>query len=165
VLTLSMALADYFERVAAGAGNPKAASNWVMGELTRKLNESRESIERAPLAPDALAGLIVLIDKGAVSGPVAKDVFEKMWGSGRGAAEIVSAEGLARIDDQDAIDAAVADVLARHAGPVADYRAGKTKAFGFLIGQVMKATAGKADPARVNASVRRLLGDPAEKQP
>jgi aspartyl-tRNA(Asn)/glutamyl-tRNA(Gln) amidotransferase subunit B len=165
VLTQSMALADYFERVAAGAGNPKAASNWVMGELTRKLNETRGSIEQAPLPPDALAGLIVLIDRGAVSGPVAKDVFEKMWDSGRGAAEIVSAEGLGRIDDQNAIDRIVADVLAGHAGPVADYRAGKTKAFGFLIGQVMKATAGKADPARVNESVRRVLGEPAGKQP
>ena len=165
VLTQSMALADYFERVAAGAGNPKAASNWVMGELTRKLNETRASIDDAPLQPDALAELIVLIDKGTVSGPIAKDVFEKMYSSGRRPAEIVSTEGLAKIDDQDAIDRIVAGVLDGHAGPVADYRAGKTKAFGFLIGQVMKATAGKADPARVNESVRRVLGDPAGKQP
>jgi aspartyl-tRNA(Asn)/glutamyl-tRNA(Gln) amidotransferase subunit B len=165
VLTQSMALADYFERVAAGAANPKAASNWVMGALTGKLNETRGSIEDAPLSPDALAELIVLIDNGTITGPIAKEVFEKMYGSGRRAAEIVSGEGLAKIDDQDAIDTIVADVLAGHAGPVADYRAGKTKAFGFLIGQVMKATAGKADPARVNESVRRVLGDPAGKQP
>ena len=165
VLTQSMALADYFERVAAGAGNPKAASNWVMGALTGKLNETRATIEESPLQAEALAELIVLIDKGTVTGPIAKEVFEKMYGSGRRAAEIVEAEGLAKIDDQDAIDRIVAEVLEKHAGPVADYRAGKTKAFGFIIGQVMKATAGKADPARVNESVRRVLGDPAGKQP
>jgi aspartyl-tRNA(Asn)/glutamyl-tRNA(Gln) amidotransferase subunit B len=165
VLTQSMALADYFERVAAGAANPKAASNWVMGALTAKLNETRGSIEDAPLPPDALAELIVLIDKGAVTGPIAKDVFEKMFGSGRRAADIVAADGLAKIDDPAAIDRIVAEVLDRHAGPVAEYRAGKTKTFGFLVGQVMKATAGKADPARVNESIRRVLGDPAGPQP
>jgi aspartyl-tRNA(Asn)/glutamyl-tRNA(Gln) amidotransferase subunit B len=165
VLTQSMALADYFERVAAGAGNPKAASNWVMGALTGKLNETRGSIADAPLPPDALAELLVLIDEGTITGPIAKEVFEKMYGSGRRAAEIVAADGLGKIDDQDAIDKIVAAVLEQHAGPAADYRAGKTKAFGFIIGQVMKATAGKADPVRVNESVRRVLGDPAGKQP
>jgi aspartyl-tRNA(Asn)/glutamyl-tRNA(Gln) amidotransferase subunit B len=163
VLTQSMALADYFERVARASGNPHTANNWVKGELTRKLNETRGSIEDSPLQPEALAELLVLIDKGTVTGPIAKDVFEKMYASGRRAEEIVSSEGLAKIDDQDAIDRIVAEVLAGHAGPVADYRAGKTKAFGFIIGQVMKATAGKADPARVNESVRRVLGDPAGK--
>jgi aspartyl-tRNA(Asn)/glutamyl-tRNA(Gln) amidotransferase subunit B len=160
VLTQSMALADYFEKVAAGSGNAKAASNWVMGELTRKLNETKDPIESAPLAPDALAELITLIDKGTITGPVAKDVFEKMYGSKRRAADIVAAEGLARIDDQAAIDEIVAGVLDGHAAIVAEYRAGKTKTFGFLVGQVMKATAGKADPARVNESVRRVLGTP-----
>jgi len=165
VLTQSMALADYFERVAAGAGNAKAASNWVMGELTRKLNDTRGAIEQAPLAPEALAELIVLIDKGTITGPVAKDVFEKMYGSGRRAAAIVEQEGLARIDDQAAIDRVVAEVLAGHAATVAEYRGGKTKSFGFLVGQVMKATAGKADPARVNEAVRRCLDDPAGPRP
>jgi aspartyl-tRNA(Asn)/glutamyl-tRNA(Gln) amidotransferase subunit B len=161
VLTQSMALADYFEKVAEGSGNAKAASNWVMGELTRKLNETKDPIESAPLAPDALAELIALIDTGTITGPVAKEVFEKMYGSGRRAADIVASEGLARIDDQAAIDKIVADVLAGHAATVAEYRSGKTKTFGFLVGQVMKATAGKADPARVNESVRRVLGTPA----
>jgi aspartyl-tRNA(Asn)/glutamyl-tRNA(Gln) amidotransferase subunit B len=159
-----MALADYFERVAAGAGNAKAASNWVMGELTRKLNETRGGIEAVPLAADALAELIVLIDRGTITGPVAKDVFEKMYGSGRRAADIVAAEGLGRIDDRAAIDRIVAEVLGGHAATVAEYRAGRTKTFGFLVGQVMKATAGKADPARVNEAVRRFLGDPAGQQ-
>ena len=161
VLTQSMALADYFERVAAGSANPKAASNWVMGELTRKLNDTRGTIEGVPLPPEALAELITLIDTGAITGPVAKEVFEKMYGTGRRAADIVAADGLGRIDDQDAIDRIVAGVLEGHAATVAEYRAGKTKTFGFLVGQVMKATAGKADPARVNESVRRVLGEPA----
>jgi aspartyl-tRNA(Asn)/glutamyl-tRNA(Gln) amidotransferase subunit B len=165
VLTQSMALAAYFERVAAASGNAKAASNWVMGELTRKLNETRDPIERVPLEAGALGELIALIDKGTITGPVAKEVFEKMYGSGRRAADIVQAEGLARIDDQGAIDRIVSEVLAGHAAIVAEYRSGKTKTFGFLVGQVMKATAGKADPSRVNESVRRVLGEPAGKQP
>jgi aspartyl-tRNA(Asn)/glutamyl-tRNA(Gln) amidotransferase subunit B len=157
VLTQSMALADYFERVAAASGNAKGASNWVMGALTGKLNETRVPIENATLAPESLAELIALVDKGTISGPIAKDVFEKMYTSGRRAAEIVEAEGLAKIDDSDTIDRIVRDVLAGHAATVAEYKAGKTKTFGFLVGQVMKATAGKADPAKVNASVRRVL--------
>jgi aspartyl-tRNA(Asn)/glutamyl-tRNA(Gln) amidotransferase subunit B len=165
VLTQTMALADYFERVAAGTGHPKAASNWVMGELTRKLNETRGAIEAVPLAADALAELIVLVEQGTVTGPNAKQAFELMYGTGRRAAEVIAAHNLGTIDDPAEIDRAVAEVLARHAGPVADYRAGKTKAFGFIIGQVMKATAGRADPARVNDSVRRILGEPAGKQP
>jgi aspartyl-tRNA(Asn)/glutamyl-tRNA(Gln) amidotransferase subunit B len=157
VLTQSMELADYFERVAAACGNAKAASNWVMGELTRKMKETRAEAGTPNLEPEALAELIALVDAGTITGPVAKDVFEKMYGSGRRAKEIVEAEGLARIDDAGAIDGMVREVLAGHAATVAEYRAGKTKAFGFLVGQVMKAAAGKADPAKVNESVRRYL--------
>jgi aspartyl-tRNA(Asn)/glutamyl-tRNA(Gln) amidotransferase subunit B len=157
VLTQSMALADYFERVAAASRNAKAASNWVMGELARKLKETKDAIEAAPLDPEALGELIALVDAGTITGPVAKDVFEQMYGSGRSARSIVDAGGLARIDDAAAIDGIVAATLAGHAATVAEYRAGKTKTFGFLVGQVMKATAGKADPARVNAAVKRFL--------
>jgi aspartyl-tRNA(Asn)/glutamyl-tRNA(Gln) amidotransferase subunit B len=165
VLTQSMAMAEYFERVVAASGNAKASSNWVMGELARKLKETRDAIETAPLAADALGELIALIDKGTITGPVAKDVFEKMYGSGRRAQEIVDAEGLARIDDAQAIEAMVRDTLAGHAATVAEYRAGKTKTFGFLVGQVMKAAAGKADPGRVNAAVRRFLDADQPEEP
>ena len=161
VLTQSMALADYFERVAAASRNAKAASNWVMGELTRKLKETRDAVEHAPLPAEALGELIALIDTGTITGPIAKDVFEKMYGSGRRALAIVEAEGLAKIDDQGAIDDMVRTTLQAHAATVAEYRAGKTKAFGFLVGQVMKAAAGKADPAGVNAAVKRVLEEPA----
>ena len=157
LLTQSSALARYFEATAAAAGNPKGASNWIMGELTRKMNEVGVDVGAVPLTPDALAGLIRLIDSGTVSGPVAKDVFEKMWATGRPADVIVSAEGLARIDDESALEAAVRDVMTAHASAVTQYRAGKQQTFGFLVGQVMKATKGKANPALVNSLMKRLL--------
>ena len=161
VLTQSMKLADYFERVAATAGNAKAASNWVMGEILRKMKDTGTGIEDVPMTPDALAELVSLVDQGLITGPVAKAVFEKMYESGRSARAIVDEEGLAKIGDAAAIDAIVREVLSGHAPTVAEYRAGKTKAFGFLVGQVMKATAGKADPGHVNESVRRFLAEPA----
>ncbi|MEO8075835.1 MAG: Asp-tRNA(Asn)/Glu-tRNA(Gln) amidotransferase subunit GatB [Acidobacteriota bacterium] len=157
LLTQSTAMADYFEAVAAAAGNPKAASNWVMGDLTRKMNELGAGFEDLPLTAEALAGLIRLIDSGRISGPTAKDVFEKMYGSGRSAESIVEAEGLARIDDEPAVESAVRLVLGAHAEAVSQYRAGKKQAYGFLVGQVIKSMGGKANPALVNTLVRRAL--------
>ena len=157
VLTQSTGMAGYFEATAAASGNPKGASNWVMGELARRLNETGAGIERAEITPEALGGLIRLVDSGTISGPVAKEVFAKMYGSGRSAAEIVEAEGLGRIDDEPAVEAAVREVLAQHPKAVEQYRAGKGQTFGFLVGQVMKALRGKANPALVNTIVRREL--------
>jgi aspartyl-tRNA(Asn)/glutamyl-tRNA(Gln) amidotransferase subunit B len=157
VLTASRELADYFEATAAASGNAKASSNWVMGALSAKMNEQGVTVADVPLSPDALAGLIRLIDAGTISGPVTRDVFEKMYTTGRPAAEIVERDGLARIDDQAAIVAAVQEVLDAHPGPVAQYRGGKPQTFGFLVGQVMKATKGKANPALVNDLLKRLL--------
>jgi aspartyl-tRNA(Asn)/glutamyl-tRNA(Gln) amidotransferase subunit B len=158
VLTTSREVADYFEATAAASGNPKAASNWIMGALSARMNDLGIAIADVPLKPEALAGLIKLIDAGKVSGPVAKDVFDKMFASGRGAAEIVESEGLARIDDTDAIAAAVQGVLDANPKAVAEFRAGKQQTFGFLVGQVMKATRGKANPSVVNDLLRRRLG-------
>jgi aspartyl-tRNA(Asn)/glutamyl-tRNA(Gln) amidotransferase subunit B len=158
VLTQAPALSEYFERTAAAAGNAKSASNWIMGELTRKMNELGVGAEQAPLGPDALAGLIRLVDSGTISGPIAKEVFEKMCATGRPAREIVEAEGLARIDDAAAIEAVVRDVLAGNEAAVAQIRAGKQQTFGFLVGQVMKATRGKANPETVNTLLRKALG-------
>jgi aspartyl-tRNA(Asn)/glutamyl-tRNA(Gln) amidotransferase subunit B len=157
VLTASRELADYFEATAAASGNPKASSNWVMGALSAKMNDLGVTITEVAVTPDALAGLIKLIDTGAIGGPVTRDVFEKMYTTGRPAAEIVAREGLARIDDQAAIVSAVQGVLDANPGPVAQYRAGKQQTFGFLVGQVMKATKGKANPALVNDLLKRLL--------
>jgi aspartyl-tRNA(Asn)/glutamyl-tRNA(Gln) amidotransferase subunit B len=159
VLTQSAAVADFFERVARAAGNAKAASNWVMGDVLRKLKEMKLADDAIPLTPDALAGLIRLLDAGQITGPVAKDVFEKMFATGRPAAEIIAAEGLGRIADTATIDAQVRAVLDANAAAVEEYRAGKTKTFGFLVGQVMKAMAGRGDPALVNEALRRALSD------
>ena len=157
VLTQSAALADYFEQVAAAAGNPKAASNWVMGDLLRTLNDRGEAVDDVPLTPRALAGLIVLIDKGAISNSIAKDVFAKMYDSGRAAEDIVATEGLAQIGDESALLSIVRDVMGRHADAVAQYRAGKTATFGFLVGQVMKGSGGKGNPKLVNQLLTREL--------
>jgi aspartyl-tRNA(Asn)/glutamyl-tRNA(Gln) amidotransferase subunit B len=157
VLTQSAALASYFEATAAACRNAKAASNWIMGDLTRKMNELGTAIENVPLTPEALAGLIRLVDSGTISGPTAKDVFEKMYASGRPAAEIVESEGLARIDDEGAVEAAVSKVLEANVDAVKQYRGGKKQTYGFLVGQVIKSMGGKANPALVNSIMRREL--------
>ena len=157
VLTQSPALADYFEQAAAAAGNPKGASNWIMGELLRVMKERGAGVEQAPVAPGALAELVRLIDSGTISGAIAKEVFARMVDTGRAAAEIVAAEGLAQIGDESAIASAIRDVIANNGDAVAQYRAGKQQTFGFLVGQVMKATGGKANPKLANQLLKREL--------
>jgi aspartyl-tRNA(Asn)/glutamyl-tRNA(Gln) amidotransferase subunit B len=157
VLTQSPALADYFEQAAAETGNPKAASNWVMGELLRTLKERGTPLDAVPLAPRALAGLVRLVDRGAISGSIAKEVFAKMYESGRSADEIVAEEGLAQIGDESALTGIVRDVIAANADAVAQYRAGKQATFGFLVGQVMKRSGGKANPRLANQLLKREL--------
>ena len=157
LLTQSHALAAYFEATAAAAGNAKAASNWIMGELTRKMNQDGTRVEQVSLTPQALAGLIRLVDSGTISGPTAKEVFEKMYSSGRSAEEIVKTDGLAQIDDEASVQAAVMKVLAANGDAVKQYRGGKKQTYGFLVGQVIKSMGGKANPALVNTLVRREL--------
>jgi aspartyl-tRNA(Asn)/glutamyl-tRNA(Gln) amidotransferase subunit B len=156
-LTQSQRVADFFEDTVRAGAPAKAAGNWIMGELARLLNEHGAEIAESPVDAARLAGLIALVEKGTVSGSMAKGVLEKMYGSAQTADAIVSAEGLAQIDDEAAIVALIADVLAENAGPVADYRGGKTSAFGFLVGKVMRAAAGKANPKRVNELLKRSL--------
>jgi aspartyl-tRNA(Asn)/glutamyl-tRNA(Gln) amidotransferase subunit B len=158
VLTQSRELADYFEAVAAASGHAKAASNWIMGELLRTMRERHETMPDVPLTPAALAGLIGLVEAGTISHSIAKDVFAKMYGTGRSADEIVAADGLAQIGDEAAVVAIVRDVMARHADAVAQYRAGKAQTLGFLVGQVMKGSGGKANPALANRILKRELG-------
>ena len=158
VLTQSAALADYFEKTAGAAGNAKAASNWIMGELLRTMKERGVAIDEVPLAPDALAGLIKVIDRGTISSSTAKDVFAKMYDSGRSAEEIVKAEGLAQIGDESTVMPIVRKVIEDHPDAVAQYRAGKQQTFGFLVGQVMKASRGKANPALANQLLKQELG-------
>jgi aspartyl-tRNA(Asn)/glutamyl-tRNA(Gln) amidotransferase subunit B len=158
-LTLSQAVADFFEQAVAAGGHPKMVSNWMMGELARALNESGRDLTASPVTPVRLAGLLQLIDRGTISGPMAKSVFEAMFASGRDAADIVKSEGLAQIDDQPQILQQIATVLSANADAVAQYRSGKASTFGFLVGQVMKATAGKANPKRVNELLKQALSE------
>ena len=157
LLTQSGDVADYFERTAQAAGNAKAASNWIMGEVTRKMKERAIKITAAPISPAALAGLIRLVDAGTISGSAAKTVFERMYESGESAEQVVRAEGLAQIDDSEALAEQVAVVVEANPQAVASYRAGKTGILGFLVGQVMRETRGKANPRLVNELVKRAL--------
>ena len=157
VLTSSAGLGDYFEQVAATSRNPKAASNWVMGELLRTMKERGVTIEQVPLSPAALAGLIGLVEKGTISSSIAKDVFAKIYDTGRSADEIVAAEGLAQNSDEGALLAIVREVIARNAEAAAQFRAGRSQTFGFLVGQVMKGSGGKANPKLANELLRREL--------
>ena len=157
VLTQTVELSEYFEETARTSGNPKAASNWVMGEVMRKVNASHLAIDDFRLRPTALAELIALVDDGKVSGSAAKVVFERMYDTGESAEEAVAAEGLAQMDDSASLEAVVLQVLEEQPSAVASYRGGKTGILGFLVGQVMKATKGKANPKQVNELLRRAL--------
>lgn len=156
-LTQSRETADYFETAIAAGAPPKALANWMMGEMARVLKDTGRTIGNAPVGADRLAGLLALIEKGAISGAMAKSVFEQMVNSPETAADIVRREGLAQIDDDRAILAMINQVFAQHADAVAGYRAGKTATFGFLVGQVMRAAGGQANPKRVNELLRRAL--------
>ena len=161
-LTQSLPLSQFFEEAVAAGAPPKEVSNWMMGELARALKESGRGISDSPVAAARLAELVALIDKGTISGAIAKGVFEKMFASGRSAEEIVRADGLTQIDDEGQIVELVREVLAKNGDAVAQCRAGKAATFGFLVGQVMKAGGGKANPKRVNEVLRRLIEERAE---
>jgi aspartyl-tRNA(Asn)/glutamyl-tRNA(Gln) amidotransferase subunit B len=160
VLTASRELAAYYEAVASGAGEPKLAANWVMGELSGFLNRDGLEIGASPVDAAALAGMLKRIVDGTISGKLAKDVFEAMWSERKDADAVIAERGLRQITDTGAIEKAIRDVMAANPGHLADYRAGKDKLFGFFVGQVMKATAGKANPAQVNELLRKLLAGP-----
>jgi aspartyl-tRNA(Asn)/glutamyl-tRNA(Gln) amidotransferase subunit B len=150
VLTASRSLAEYFEACVALHPNAKAISNWMMGEITRALNDSGTTIESSPVTPALLVELLKLIEDGTISGKIAKTVFEAMWQSGKAPAVIVQEQGLIQVSDSGAIETIIDEILTREAGQVAEYRSGKDKLFGFFVGQVMKASKGKANPAVVN---------------
>lgn len=150
VLTAEKELADYYEATAKIAGNTKAASNWIMTELLRELNNNQKTITESPISPLNLGNLIQLIDKGTISGKIAKQVFIDMWQSGKGPADIVKEKGLVQISDTGAIEKVIDEVLAANQQQVADYRGGRTKLFGFFVGAVMKASKGQANPDLVN---------------
>jgi aspartyl-tRNA(Asn)/glutamyl-tRNA(Gln) amidotransferase subunit B len=157
VLTDSRALADYFEETARASGNAKAASNWVMGEVLRTLKARSTSIDRVGITPAALGALIRLVDAGTISHTVAKSVFEQMDGTGRAAADIVAEQGLAQVSDDGVLAGVIAGVVSAHADAVQQYRSGKKAAFGYLVGEAMKASSGHADPRRLSQLLRSTL--------
>ncbi len=151
LLTQSRALADYYETAVREYPMPKIVSNWVLSELLRELpGDDEAAIARCPIPPKNLARLLALIDDGTISGKIAKDVFEKMYRSGEDAPTIVKREGLVQVADAGALAAVVEQVLAANAPAVEDWKKGKKQSLGFLVGQVMTSTGGKANPAIVN---------------
>ena len=154
VLTGSRALADFYEACVCAYHDPKTVSNWVMGEFLRLLKVHNLEVKEARLTPSHLVEMLNLIDQGAISGKIAKTVFEEMFVSGSRPREIVAARGLAQISDAGELGAVVQQVLDANPGVVEDYRSGKEKALAFLVGQVMKATKGQANPQLVNKLIR-----------
>jgi aspartyl-tRNA(Asn)/glutamyl-tRNA(Gln) amidotransferase subunit B len=158
VLTASRELAAYYETVVQRlGGQPKLAANWVMGELSGALNRDGLDVAQSRVGAEALAGLLARIQDDTISGKIAKEVFEAMWGEGKSADAIIEARGLKQITDTSAIERAIDEVMAKNPGQLADYRAGKDKLFGFFVGQVMKATGGKANPAQLNELLKTKL--------
>jgi aspartyl-tRNA(Asn)/glutamyl-tRNA(Gln) amidotransferase subunit B len=156
VLVAEKETALFFERVAQGR-NAKVSANWVMGELFGALNRHGNRIEQSPVSAEQLGALIDLIADGTISGRLAKDLFAEMFASGADPAAIVEAKGLRQVTDSSAIEAAIDAVLTAQADKVAEYRAGRDKLYGFFVGQIMRATQGKADPTLVNRLIKRKL--------
>jgi aspartyl-tRNA(Asn)/glutamyl-tRNA(Gln) amidotransferase subunit B len=157
VLTSDRELADYFEACLADFPQPKPVSNWIMGPLLGLLNAQGIAIDRSPVEASALAGLLKLVDGGAISAKIAKAVFDEMAATGKTAAAVVAEKGLSQINDTGAIEAVVQGVLDRSPEEVAAYRGGKTKLMGFFVGEVMKATRGQANPRTVNELLKKNL--------
>ncbi len=150
LITGSKTLADFFEAAAGKSRNIKAVSNWIMGDVMKKLNDNSLEPSDIPFRPENLAGLVDLIDTNIISGRIAKRVFELMWDSGKDPGDIVKENSLKVVTDSDAIGRVITKVLQDNPKSVADYKAGKTKAIGFLVGQIMRETKGKAEPQAVN---------------
>ena len=162
----SPSLTRFFETTAGAAGSVRAAANWVTGEVTRRLKQDGASIDAVGVTPEALGRLLALVEAGRLSASAAKDVFELMYGTGREAADIVQTEGLSQIGDEAELRDLVTAVIEQHADAVARFRAGNEGTLGFLVGQVMKATRGRANPRLVNDLFRSELGSgDAERSP
>ena len=157
VLTSSRELADYFEKCTSLFSKPKIISNWIMGDLLRELNKSNQLINECPVSPSSLVNLLKLVDRGVISGNIAKSVFEEMYQTGKEPITIVDEKNLKQITDDKAIDKMVEGVLQANLSQVNEYKGGKEKVLGFLVGQVMKASKGKANPETVNKLLKEKI--------
>ncbi len=159
MMTQSLATARYYEAAKAAGAVPKLVANWVMGEVSRRLNAEDREIDAAPVGPELLARLIARISDGTISNNAAKQVFESLWsGEARDVDAVIESKGLKQVSDTGAIEAILDEVLAANQKSVDEYRSGKDKAFNALVGQAMKATKGKANPALVNELLKKKLG-------
>ncbi len=157
VLTSSRAIAEFYEKTTGAAGEPKAAANWVMGDLLGALNAAEKDVADSPVKPEDLGELIALIRRGDISGKIAKEVFGKMFAEGLPPAAIIEREGLKQISDSGALEQIVDRVIAENGKQVEQYKSGKSTVLGFLVGQVMKASRGQANPGLVNELLKRKL--------
>jgi aspartyl-tRNA(Asn)/glutamyl-tRNA(Gln) amidotransferase subunit B len=157
VLTADKALALYYEDVVKLCGKPKQASNWVMGDVLRFLNEEKRDIRQCPITAGALADMIKLIEEGTISGKMAKDIIEDMYKTGKPPQKIIEEKGLVQITDEGELAKTITAIMEANSQQLADYRGGKEKLFGFFVGQVMKATQGKANPQLVNDLLKKML--------
>ena len=157
ILISTIEMATYFDEVISHKADPKLAANWMMGDLAKNLNAEGIAIANSPVKAEKLAGLIELINKGTISSKIAKTVFDEMWKTGDDAAKIVQDKGLVQITDTKEIEAIVDAVLAANQKAVEDYKGGNAKAIGALVGQVMKQSKGKANPAMVNELLQQKL--------
>jgi aspartyl-tRNA(Asn)/glutamyl-tRNA(Gln) amidotransferase subunit B len=157
VLTASKSVADYFEACAALFPQPKTVSNWVMGELARELNQAGVDVSASPVTPERLVGLLKLVDSGAVSLKAARDLFPEFYASGKSAEQLVQERGLTQVSDEGALVGIIEEVLAKNPAQVAQFKEGKQQVLGFLVGQVMKTSGGKANPGKVNELLKRKL--------
>lgn len=158
VLTASKGMADYFEACVTLFNQPKTVSNWVMGELARELNNSGTDASASSVSPERLASLLQMVDKGTVSLKVARDIFPELYSSGKTPEQIVQEKGLTQVSDEGALEKMIADVLTTNPAQVAQFKDGKQPVLGFLVGQVMKASGGKASPGKVNELLKKKLG-------
>ena len=157
LLTASRALADYYESVAKAVGEPKLAANWVMGDFSAALNKDNLEVAASPVSAAMLAGMLKRIHDNTISGKIAKEVFEAMWAREGDADAIIEKKGLKQITDSSALEKAIDEVMAANPAQLADFRSGKDKLFAFFVGQVMKATKGKANPQQVNDLLQKKL--------
>ena len=158
VLTSTIEIANYFEDCLKTHNNPKIVSNWIMTEVLRELKED-DDMESFPITPDKLGELLNLIQDGTISGKIAKEVFEDMLSSGKSANEIVKDKGMTQISDQSELEGIISQILSDNPDAIAKYKAGDQKLIGFLVGQVMKQTQGKANPKVVNEILKKGLSD------
>jgi aspartyl-tRNA(Asn)/glutamyl-tRNA(Gln) amidotransferase subunit B len=156
VIVAEQATAEYYEKL-LGKADPKLAANWMTGELFGRLNKIGVEIEQSPISAEKFSGLLALLTDNTISGKIAKDVLDKMFETGRDAGVIVEEEGLKQITDTSAIEKVIDEVIAANPDKVAEYKSGKDKLFGFFVGQVLKASGGKANPAAVNELLKKKL--------